>query len=217
MINNTDIYTGTDYMQLKMGGAFLFQGESLYVNCSLIEGNNGFMGGAFMVNLNNYQSQTVLIENSVFGLNTAGYGAVFGFIQTIEKVNLILQENYFFQNVANRKFFIILKTKKIIVGGVLYLKSPLFQSNITVLSNYFYKGQAIWGAYFDIELYVSVIFENNAFLEGVAKEFIPADAIGTGSLFILIGVFNSSFAQYVGYNNKHFLGWAENKGFFHIK
>ena len=112
IMNNTDLDTGPlphqvpsmSFQVFKIGGACLFQGETLYVNSSYVKDNCGFLGGAFMIEAS-IDPQTILIENSVFEANYAIYGASIGFSFKIRKLSTILRNNYFKANVGISTFF----------------------------------------------------------------------------------------------------------------
>lgn len=113
-MNNTDLYTGPlphqipsmHFQVFKVGGACLFQGQTLYVNSSYFKDNCGFLGGAFMIEAN-FDPQSILIENSIFEANYAIYGASVGFSFNIRNVSTILRSNYFKANVAICNFSIL--------------------------------------------------------------------------------------------------------------
>ncbi len=89
-----------DYLDLNLGSACLFQGENLIVNSSFFQGNNGFIGGGFMIKRLSYDSQNIQIQNSIFKSNRAGYGAAIGFFPNIVKILSTIQNNFFYENKA---------------------------------------------------------------------------------------------------------------------
>jgi len=102
LINNMDTFktTDLDFLLLKIGSACLFQGNILYSNSSYYEGNNGYNGGALMIQYLYYESQTFTIENSIFTLNQGAFGGAISFGINIRTINGLIQNNYFYQNLA---------------------------------------------------------------------------------------------------------------------
>ena len=119
IMNNTDLDTGPlphqvpsmSFQVLKVGGACLFQGETLYANSSYFKDNCGFLGGAFMIEAI-LDPQSILIENSIFEANYGLYGASIGFSFKIRHVSTILRNNYFKANVGISMFLYSLLINK---------------------------------------------------------------------------------------------------------
>lgn len=99
------------------------------------------------------------------------------------------------------------------VGGAVYLRSHSQIAFVIFKSSYFCNGRGVWGVYFELELLFCVVFENNVFLNGVAKEFIPMVQIGLGSTMSMSGFVDPSLTSWKGFGNLYINGWSENKGF----
>lgn len=80
-----------------------------------------------------------------------------------------------------------------------------------VKNNYFLDSYAVWGAILGLEQSFSVLVENNAFLNSMARSLV-GNNFGTGSFLIITGSDDLSLSTIIGKNNLFYNSWTEHKG-----
>lgn len=110
-INNSYLTT-TLRRLLKPGGALTFKGNYLLLSDLFCTGNNGFKGGFLFFDSNVVKNQELIIRFSVFFLNVAMSGGVFGITTEVKNMQYLFSHNYFKANEAASNNLIFLFCKK---------------------------------------------------------------------------------------------------------
>ena len=98
-INNTD--RTSDH---KTGAAIGFLGMELKMNDSVMQGNNGLLGGCVYIEQFFYKTQILLISYSIFSLTWGQYGGVFGSSANVRSLTIKAENNSFINNFADSNF-----------------------------------------------------------------------------------------------------------------
>ena len=214
-LNNTFIYDQVDLENLKkfgnsfsrkqqshnfgFGGAVLITSHNIIIdNCYFAE-NQAFDGGAvYITKHQDFNLMKILINSTIFKKNLAGYsgGAIF-VSYLVSNVEMIVENNYFFQNEGK-------------YGGVIILKNILINRFIVIRRNIFYLNigeysSCIMGNYVKGTLTIREnVFWNNSvtILPGKINPIMGICVLALGDYYFIIemefNIFLENFSQIIG-------------------